>query len=173
MTNLLIGILSLYAVMHIAVIGMSVLLTNVVSSSPDYGHGESGVFPKELKEFLGTTAEDVGGTTDGGFNFFRWILGTPLCKISQLVDLFIALSVLNYPVLTDERIIPAEGFGAWFRDGLNMMAGGMVLMVVGLALTMLFQSNILNQALSVGGVATTTLVAIFAKLASGSGLVGC
>ena len=175
MRGLLLGTLAAYAILHVTMLLGSTLVVNLLGSDAYYGHSESGILPKELYDLLITTNYGgISGTGAGeGFSFFEWALNTPLCKISQLIDAFIVLSILDYPLLTDTNIIPDEGFGNWFRTMLNVMGGTMLLAVVGMALTILFQSNVLNQLLTVGGLASGALAAVLAKLADGVGLIGC
>ena len=119
-----------------------VFVSNLHSLVPDYG-GSMGFLPQTgdadspYDKFSNFLAGDAGPQVEeldkqGGLNFIRWAIFTPMCVMSTIVRVLLAAASFNYGLLT---LLPTEGPGLWVR---------LIIHIVGIMLT----ANLLNQVVS-------------------------
>ena len=105
---------------HIVAVLGSMFLDNLTSATglAHYG-GESGLLPDSsgpygaIYNFIaGDNQPELTEQGAGFLGFVKWIFTGPLGLFGDLVGLLLVISTFSYPII---NIIPAEGFGLWFR----------------------------------------------------------
>ena len=117
-------------IIHVALFGSTIFLTNAVSELPYFG-GDHGFLPttgddaNAYDRFSGWLSggaeeeerEEIG---DGGIiDLFRWIIQGPACTTISIVKFMISFTMIKYGIID---LLPNEGFGLWFKTLVHLVA---------------------------------------------------
>ena len=177
MTNL-IPLLVFTIVIHVAMVGTGVFLSNL-DLAANYG-GETGLLPTsdssggaydQFSSWLmgsGPKIDEVG--QGGGVSIFQWIVRTPLCGMVSVVKYLIILTTLNHEVLT---FMPTDGFGNWFRILVHAAGIVLTLMLFGRVIEFAVRAGVFSNIYMLGIVLGVSAIGLVATLINATGGFTC
>ena len=170
----------LVGIIHIALFGSSIFLANVQTETPNYG-GSSGFLPSTgdpdhaYDRFSNWLASGSGaGVSDpgegGGFHFLKWILGSngPLCGTVTITKLLIGMVFLEYELV---NLLPADGFGNWFRLAVHLIGAAINLSLIGVLVGFAIRAGVLSNPHLLVALGFLSIFAISSNLLNAGGLV--
>ena len=138
-------ILVVAVIVHVALFGATIFLTNAISDLPYHG-GDHGFLPStgnssntydRFSAWLsggGRDQEYEEPDAEGGIAILGWIIKGPICSTVSIVKFMLSMTILKYGIID---MIPNMGFGLWFKTVIHLVAAlihvGLVSVLVGFA----------------------------------------
>ena len=174
-------ILIVAVIVHVALFGATIFLTNAIDATPYYG-GNHGFLPStgdgnnsydRFSAWLsggGRDQEYEEPDAEGGIAILGWIIKGPICSTVAIVKFLLSMTILKYGIID---LIPSVGFGLWFKTVIHLTAAlihvGLVSVLVGFAVRAGVFSNI-HLMVALGLISA---FAVVATLLSAGGALSC
>ena len=147
-------ILIVAVIVHVALFGATIFLTNAIADLPYYGGdhgfltstGDSNNSYDQFSAWLSGGGRDQDfeePNAEGGIAILGWIIKGPVCSTVGIVKFMLSMTILKYGIID---LIPNVGFGLWFKNVIHLVAAlihiGLVSVLVGFAVRAGVFSNI-------------------------------
>ncbi len=174
-------ILIVAVIVHVALFGATIFLTNAIADTPYYG-GDHGFLPStgdskntydQFSAWLSGGGRDQDfeePNAEGGIAILGWIIKGPVCSTVGIVKFMLSMTILKYGIID---MIPNIGFGLWFKNVIHLVAAlihvGLVSVLVGFAVRAGVFSNI-HLMVALGVIST---FAVVSTLLDAGGALSC
>ena len=122
-------ILIVAVIVHVALFGATIFLTNAIADMPYYG-GDHGFLPStgdsknaydQFSAWLSGGGRDQDfeePNAEGGIAILGWIIKGPVCSTVGIVKFMLSMTILKYGIID---LIPNVGFGLWFKNVIHLV----------------------------------------------------
>ena len=173
-------LVALFVVGHAAFGIGHIFVSNLDALVPNYG-GSMGFLPQTgdadspYDKFSNFLADDGGPQVEpldnqGGLNFIRWAIFTPMCVMSTIVKVLLAAASFNYGLLT---LLPSEGPGLWVRLIIHMVGIMLTANLLNQVVAFALRTGIFSQKWGIVGILGVAAVGAASAIADGAGGLIC
>ena len=173
-------LLSVVIIVHVALFGATIIITNMLSSTPYYG-GSAGFLPSTsggngaYDQFSGwLSGADRPGLDapeqKGGIVILQWIVRGPLCGTVAIVRFMLSALILKYGIID---LIPSMGFGLWFKTVIHLVATLMHVAFISMLVRFAIQAGIFSNVYVMAVIGLVGAIGSVATLLNAGGAFSC